>query len=250
MPYRETIDDPIPAQTLTSSGVGAAVDLRLLRTAALVVDLTSLSGTCVLKLETAHASSGPWRVLADFPALSVGPSREVLFPGCSRFVRMRWTLSGTSPSAVLSCTGQSVQTYATPAKLRGQRSGERLSKFSDEALEAFLQDATDLANGYFPSRYALPLTSWGGDLERAVCAIAFFDALSQGGFNPESSADAVFVTRHDTAVRWLEQISQGRVTPAWLVDATPETVEGGSSMTSKPRRGWGNRGGQDDTVDS
>lgn len=101
----------------------------------------------------------------------------------------------------------------------------------DAALEA----ASDLADSYLRVRYTLPLLSWQDDLRRAVCHIAAYDLLVRRGFNP-TGADEQVRLRYEDAIRWLERVAQGLLSPA-IVDSSAEDLPGPIGYT-RPKRGW------------
>jgi phage gp36-like protein len=105
----------------------------------------------------------------------------------------------------------------------------------DDALDA----ASSLADGYLVRRFTLPLSAWGDDLRRAVVHIAAWDLLCRRGFSPNRDADDVVQVRHDQAMRWLRDVSAGRVEPQGVTDASPTVTDTfGVVVTSRPRRGW------------
>lgn len=109
----------------------------------------------------------------------------------------------------------------------------------DAALEA----ASDLADSYLRSRFTLPLTVWQDDLRRAVCSIAAYDLLSSRGYNPDAGADTNVRQRYEDAIRWLERVAAGQVTPD-VTDSGSGGDEGNGSAAGAARvfssepRGW------------
>lgn len=160
-------------------------------------------------------------------------------------------------------TRAELTTLAIPASALGGISTER----QDAALEA----ASRLADGYLNARYRLPLTSYGSDLKRAVCDIAAFILMKARGFSPETADADMLQTAERSAVKWLEGIAAGKISPYGLSDSgpsgantedvseashaplvvqvqegTPErgefwsgtTLEGGGGVGTPRRRGW------------
>ena len=109
----------------------------------------------------------------------------------------------------------------------------------DAALEA----ASDHADSYLRSRFTLPLSVWQDDLRRAVCNIAAYDLLSARGFNPDAGADSNVRQRYEDAIRWLERVSTGQVTPE-VTDSSSGSSSGSGSAAGPARvfssepRGW------------
>ena len=102
-------------------------------------------------------------------------------------------------------------------------------------LEDALEAASRLADSYLRARYTLPLTSWDEALTRAVAAIAAYDLLAVRGYDPTRGADEVVRLRYEDAIRWLERVASGAVSPD-IRDSTPETREGSFSAATSPRR--------------
>lgn len=111
-----------------------------------------------------------------------------------------------------------------------------LTGVSTADQDAALEAASDLADGYLRSRYALPLTAWEDDLRRAVCGIAAYDLLTRRGFRPEDSGENVRL-RYEDAVRWLKGVADGSISPS-ITDSTPTEEEGGLQVDTEARRGW------------
>lgn len=99
-------------------------------------------------------------------------------------------------------------------------------------IDASLQAASDMADGYFRKRFTFPLMSIGFDVKRQVCALACFDLISHRGFKPDSGTDDVIVKRYDDAIRWFENVAKGLIEPD-IVDAT-DVDEMGSLTGSQP----------------
>lgn len=125
----------------------------------------------------------------------------------------------------------------------GLRDSALPSSITPTQREQAIAAASAVADGYLGARFRLPLASWGVDLTQAVCKIAAFDLLAtQVGFNPESGANAILVDRKNDAMRWLEHIAAGKITPAGVVDSTPSAAPGGPAAAarafSQSMRGW------------
>ena len=90
-------------------GGGQVGDRGTLR---LDLDVTAVSGTAPrlhVQVETRKAyASGTWRVVDAFDiATAVGAQRRAM-GGCDRFVRVAYTLEGTTPSFAFSVSGEAV----------------------------------------------------------------------------------------------------------------------------------------------
>lgn len=117
-----------------------------------------------------------------------------------------------------------------------------LTRFTASEREAALAAAGDVADGYLGQRYTLPLTAWGDDLRLAVCAVAAFNLMGGQGFNPDGLTAEYLGKKHDDAVRWLERVARGMISPPGITDSTPadeERADCGPLVESDPPRGWG-----------
>jgi hypothetical protein len=94
----------------TASGTGSSVELGDRGTARLLLDVTAASGTLPsLQVDVQTSYDGTtWRTLGGFTALAAAGSQRASFPGCDRFVRAIWTISGTDPSFTFSVSGEAV----------------------------------------------------------------------------------------------------------------------------------------------
>lgn len=132
--------------------------------------------------------------------------------------------------------------YATTTDLaRLGIAATAIAAVSSTIQEAALEAASVLADGYLRGRYTLPLTTWGEDLTRAVCAIAAWDILCQRGFDPNRGGDVAIETRANAATSWLKDVSAGRVVVSGgntTPTATRHARASGPRVTSDRTRGW------------
>ena len=103
------------------------------------------------------------------------------------------------------------------------------------AIEDALKAASRLADSYLRARYVLPLTAWDEALTRAVAAIAAYDLMAVRGYDPARGADEVLRLRYEDAIRWLERVAAGAVSPD-VEDSTPDVREEAFSAVTSPRR--------------
>ena len=221
----------------TASGAGDAVDLSEARTVDLLLNVTAISGTLTVTVQTAPTDSGPWTQIipldeagdaATYSAATSVSSQRVVFPDCQRYVRVSWTLSALG-SATFAVTGQSIVVYAGPADLRrlGLR-GAWVDATSSTTLDALFRQATDdvdsalavywlpeLADAELTDR--LPLTSWGDDIRGACCAIVAASALVVHGVRPDDVDTQTVFDRAESARAWLDLVATGRRKPARMV---------------------------------
>jgi phage gp36-like protein len=220
----------------TASGSATAVDIGTLRSCLkLRLDLTALSGTgakLTVCVETSSASTGPWKSLGSFPALSVAAVKEQVFADCFRYNRVRWVLDGTTPAATFTVSGNAHVLYAKVADLSDHGIAKAaLVNIDQSALAKHCLAATDEADGYLAGGKTLPLVAWPDDLTAKVAEIAAYKALKVRGFQPDGS-DELIVKGRDDAISWLKGIARGEIDPPGMVDSTPEVYESGISVYS------------------
>ena len=169
--------------------------------------------------------------------------QRLTVPGCDRFIRTRWLVSGTTPSFTFSVSGRSVQVYATPADL--YTLGIPLSAVSgiDAAtLHGALAAASDMIDSALGNIAGLPLTVWGADIRRAAAIIAAYDVLTARGVNPDVDAGVreryLDIVGRPGMSGWLGQVANGKLTPPGIIDATPNELESGADVATQDLRGW------------
>lgn len=121
-------------------------------------------------------------------------------------------------------------------------SAAALSSVSTATQDAALEAASRVADSYLRSRYTLPLTGYGDDLKRAVCAIAAWDLLSTRGYDPQRGGDEAVRMRSDAAVSWLKDVSAGRAAVSGGVTTPgplrPSRAATAATVASTSKRGW------------
>lgn len=116
-----------------------------------------------------------------------------------------------------------MSSYAAPADLKAlSLPASALTGITDPEIQKALDTASSLADGYLGSRYALPITAHGEDLTRAVCNIAAYDLMTRRGYNPDAGGNDSIRDRYTDALRWLERIAGGLVSPVGIVDSSPD----------------------------
>lgn len=123
-----------------------------------------------------------------------------------------------------------------------------LGSFPIGDQEAALVAASSVADDYLSQARDLPLAadSWGLGLTMRVCWIAGYLLLSAKGFNPEGR-DKVVVDNYDRAIRWLEMVSQRKLSVVTSADPPPPvsdvspTVEGPTPLFASAAS-WRNDG--------
>jgi phage gp36-like protein len=125
--------------------------------------------------------------------------------------------------------------YATRAELYALALPQAaLLTVATDAQDSALEAASRKADSYLGVRFELPLTAWGVDLKEAVAKMAAWQLLSVRGFSPEAGDAEVFRRNHEDAVRWLEQVAKGAVTPVDIDDSDAEVPGGTTVSTDAP----------------
>jgi phage gp36-like protein len=133
-----------------------------------------------------------------------------------------------------------VAAYATVADFDVY--GVRPRALPEEVLDsdklAAITAASAVADSYLGAIYRLPLATWGADLRQKVCAIAAYELVAtQVGFNPEAGHNFTILSRKDDAIRWLENVAKGLITPADTAGSNPPAPKA-FAISSKTPRGW------------
>lgn len=109
--YEEDEIELLASGTRTTSGTSEVYELGDKGTLRLELAVTAVSGTTPTlhaQIETRKEyASGTWRALDAFEASAVGTERRAI-GGCDRFVRVVYTLGGTTPSFTFSLGGTAV----------------------------------------------------------------------------------------------------------------------------------------------
>lgn len=228
----------------TSNGASAAVDVSTLRTALrLQLDVTALSGTTptlTVSVETSPSGAGDWKTLGAFAVVNESSARfeELSFGECERYVRASWVLGGTTPDFTFAVGGNAHVLYVRPADLtRYAVQAQGLSGIAAGVLVDCCLRATDDAEAAFNGAYVMPITAWGEDVRGRVGDIAVYYAMKHRGLRP-GSADDLLVKAYDDAQRWLQRVSDGKISPPSILDSTPSVFDAGAYSESEPKRGW------------
>ncbi len=242
---------PIALQASTvvsSSGTGATFDLEADDTTArLWLEVTAASGTAPTLLVTVeHSHNGvTWDTLGTFAQKTAPGAEYKAFPDARQFVRVRWTVGGTTPSFTFGVAGEQVYVYATPedVKLLGLRgvAMQGDDAITDQEIDEAAEAAGDLLDSYANTAdLSVPFLEWPDSWRRAAAIVIGYDLISARiGYNPSADGDDPFRKRYEDVIRWLEGIADGSVLlPGTTTPPGATTVGRVLVITAEPARGW------------
>lgn len=113
----------------------------------------------------------------------------------------------------------------------------------DAALEA----RSRFFDSYAQAHYAVPLVSWGLEVELCVAILAGWDLLVTAGVNPQNVDTwllerVYFYLGRPGQKGWLDKLAEGQVGLPGVVDPTPGISEGSPIGWSEKDRGWAGTG--------
>lgn len=106
----------IPAGTVITAGANGEVVLDTINKSTLraVVDVSAVSGTSTPTITFTVQTSADkgvtdsWRDVAAFSGITATGKSRKAFPGLDRYTRIKWAVTGTTPSFTLGVTGEVV----------------------------------------------------------------------------------------------------------------------------------------------
>lgn len=244
---------PQASAAQTSNGNGGVIDIGALRSCVrLLLDVTAVSGTfaagqgLTVSVETSPSGTTGWRQIGTFTLLATTGYERKTFAQCERYVRVKWTITGTLPSFTFSVAGDAHVLYATPADMSRTGINEAALEGIDDGVRAdCCLRATDEFETALNSSYSMPITAWGEDLRGHVAARAVFHTMNHRGRDPDSGADRLidlmggYITTDGVksgAQMFYEGIARGMLKPVGIVDQTPDEYEGGGFVISDAPR--------------
>ena len=130
--------------------------------------------------------------------------------------------------------------YATTTDLaRLGVSAGALANVSTLDQEAALLSASRKADGYFAARLQTPLQAWSEDVREVVAVVAAYALMSVRGFNPTAGGNQTLRDRYLVAIRWLEQVAKGQITPTGTDAGGAPSTSAVVRVASATPRGWG-----------
>ena len=126
--------------------------------------------------------------------------------------------------------------YATIAQLKQVGvNADALVGISDPDLQAALDSASSMADGYLATRFTLPLVApYPADLIQHTAGLAAYLAIRTRGFDPNASPSVRM--GYEDAVGWLKDISRNLVHPQVTESSSSGNVE--PIVLSNPPRRW------------
>jgi len=110
--FATTYNAPLlPSAARTASGTGDTYEMGDMSTLRLKLDVTAASGsspTLDVTIETSPDGASDWQTVATFAQKTAISYERNAFPGCDRFVRVKYTIGGSTPSFTFSVTGEAL----------------------------------------------------------------------------------------------------------------------------------------------
>ena len=246
--------------------VGAAVDLGADTTVDVDMFVTAISvgATLDVVIETSRNAAIGWRtvepkywdesaaaelkrrftrVTATVADVASPAAQFIVFPGCDRYVRARWTLAGGT--ATFEVSGRSVRVYAKPSEVPelipifvpGAPEGGNVLTVSDERIDRALRAMTDATDSALAMQGPTPLATWPSNIREgcANCAATFIIAEDKRKPRQKDERIKQLCEAYDA---WLEKVATGKRGLPGAVDPTPEVDDGGAYAVSDAKRGW------------
>lgn len=245
----------LAAAAQSAAGVSSVVDLAQYRSARMSLDVTAIAGTLAVIIETASSASAPpsaWLTVTTFAPVTALASVEMAAPDLARFVRVRWTLSGTATFGVAGISRLVLATPSDRARL-GIREGV-FPHMSAEEIDDWLVAGTAVVLGAYGGRFEHPLRDWKDDTREACIAVADWRMLGYGrGTEPGVGIDPKNLTSYERysyyvgppdkpGTGWLAGVAGRTVHPLGVIDSSTPARSGEVqrlSVSSAPLRGWG-----------
>lgn len=236
----ESLAFTLHSGAVTGSGAGTAVDLEsdgvgLRRAADLSVSVTTSAADLRIYVDTSGDGTSWTSVFWVSPT---SPTYiEQYIGGLARYVRARWTATGTVEFSV---NGTARQSYATPANLGGLGLPSGLVERLDQSVVwATLVASTGEARSYLGNKSST-IISVGPSVSQAVCKMAALDIMAHShGVDAHPQAIELLVNSAEASRSWLRAVGNGKASSdAVFEDDTPAASNGGGFAASDETRGW------------
>ena len=224
---------------VSSAGTGTVVDVGVRTYTELQLDVTAIAGTLAITIESSPTQSS-WLALGFFKNITEMGARTLIVPDGHRYLRAKWTITGT---ATFSITGSSHQLYATPADVaRVGMAKAALEAIPVADVATACLNASSEAEGYLAAANTLPITSVDAATRQHIARMAVFELFRFRSKAASGGVDPMLEIGRSDALTWLNRVATGKLRPPGLVDATPDTQEVGSAtdlyVISGPPRRW------------
>jgi hypothetical protein len=220
----------VASQSITSSGVSAAVDLAQYHGGRFAAYVTAAPSGQTLTLSIERSSDGTkWETAATWAAISTTGEYAIESADLDKFVRVRWAVSGAG-TWTFSVSGKLSLIFARTRdrSLLGIRSAAVPNATAAKYLSAF-EAATATIEGDLGA-FVLPLRQWGDELRRHCVALADWYLLTNEGEEPQGG---LYSTLYLQAQEWLANVggrvpgNHGRrIRPTNVIDSTPPDANG------------------------
>jgi hypothetical protein len=221
---------PVASQSITSSGVSAAINIGQYHGGRFVASVTAAPASQTLTLSIERSSNGvKWETAATWAAITAAGDFGIESADLDRYVRIRWVASGVG-TWIFGVSGKLSLIFARTRDrlLLGIRSAAVPGATAAKYLSAF-ERATDIMEGDF-SAFVHPLLQWGADTQGHCIALADWILLTSEGEEPQGG---IYSTLYNQAQIWLENVggrvpnNHGRrIRPANIIDSTPPDADG------------------------
>lgn len=245
------------AATAVVDAVGTAVDLGVDTTVDVDLFVTAISAGATLdvSIETSRNATVGWRTVEPkywdelareqltrrFVRVTDAGAQFIVFPGCDRYVRAKWTLAlGT---ATFEVSGRSVRVYAKPSEVP-----ELLPVFvpgvdgnvitvSDERIDRALRSMTDMTDSALAMQGPTPLSTWPSNIREGCANCAASLILVEDKRKPRQKDEAIH-KKCEAYDAWLDKVANNKRGLPGAVDTTPDVLDSGAYAVSDEKRGW------------
>jgi phage gp36-like protein len=229
--------------TEATSGIGPVIDVGSRTYSEVTLAVTAISGNLTVTIESSAAQLS-WEPLGYFKEITAVLSRVIIVPDGKRYLRARWSITGSTTFAV---TATVHQLYATPSDVAktGIAAGA-LDQIPLVDIATACLNASSEAEGYLAASTTLPITSLDAATRQHIARMALFETFRFKPSQVATHAGMIEIGRSD-ALSWLTKVAAGKLKPVELVDSSTTTPGSGSSGTgsaggafviSLPSRRW------------
>jgi phage gp36-like protein len=136
-----------------------------------------------------------------------------------------------------------VTTYATRADLANfGAAGAAVAAMDPSKQDSALAYASGLIDTYLTRHFHLPLLDAGRSLREPCVSISVWWLMTNEGYNPSATGDDSIEKRYLAAIRWLEKVAAGAITPDVTDSAPTGTTIRGPKVITSSQRGYSSRG--------